>query len=338
MAIKRPPGVDCLDWEPVPGGTNAKRCRYYLDAGACQMPVRLMCTEWEKVNRHLPVTELPRPFPSPDVPPPVLVALATPAQANPPPPPPPAPDAPLQLTPPAPKPLSKAKEKAQRAYLAALEGGGEAPLAVPAEPYELPPAMTEAEIASLEALAEEIRLTSAELGDIVMVRRYGPDPARAEITFRDLAALRTIVQTLPGARVVGIKRPQVPPPAIDTGGASPRTATATNGRTNGHGVPAPLAMCWGCDAAKVRTTGDLCEACAPGYLTETPLESALNAPFESFPLNGLHCAECKQPQRATAGGPSCPNGHGGAEGFQVCVWCGEPAVPAAGGACRECRV
>jgi len=110
-----------------------------------------------------------------------------------------------------PKPVSQAKEKAQRAYLAALESGGEAPLAVPAEPYELPPAMTEAEIVSLEALAEEIHLTSAELGDIVMVRRYGPDPTRAEITFRDLAALRTIVQVLPGARVIGLKRPPLRP-------------------------------------------------------------------------------------------------------------------------------
>lgn len=36
--------------------------------------------------------------------------------------------------------------------------------------------------------------------------------------------------------------------------------------------------------------------------------------FEEFPMNGLICVECGKVQRDTPGGPSCENGHGGAEG------------------------
>lgn len=35
----------------------------------------------------------------------------------------------------------------------------------------------------------------------------------------------------------------------------------------------------------------------------------------SWPLNGLICSICKQPQVNTPGGASCPNGHGGVEGI-----------------------
>lgn len=40
-------------------------------------------------------------------------------------------------------------------------------------------------------------------------------------------------------------------------------------------------------------------------------------PFNTFPLNGLACCECGEPQRITSGGASCPNGHGGAPGVEI---------------------
>lgn len=64
---------------------------------------------------------------------------------------------------------------------------------------------------------------------------------------------------------------------------------------------------------------------ASAYLTKAELEklararaeiaTAKEAPFESFPLIGTYCAECKCPQRQTPSGEVCENGHGGAPGL-----------------------
>lgn len=42
--------------------------------------------------------------------------------------------------------------------------------------------------------------------------------------------------------------------------------------------------------------------------------SEIGEPFEEFPLNGLVCSVCGEPQRDTPHGSSCKNGHGGAVG------------------------
>ena len=59
---------------------------------------------------------------------------------------------------------------------------------------------------------------------------------------------------------------------------------------------------------------------AGGWVTDKSgketYEQAMTKPFESFQLNGLLCEVCKEPQRITPGGPSCRNGHGGAEGVE----------------------
>jgi oligoribonuclease len=39
--------------------------------------------------------------------------------------------------------------------------------------------------------------------------------------------------------------------------------------------------------------------------------------FNLFPLNGLACSVCGEPQRDTSGGASCSNGHGGAPGVEI---------------------
>jgi len=40
-------GFSCPDYDPDPGG---RRCRAYLDGGACARPDQFMCTEWLKRN------------------------------------------------------------------------------------------------------------------------------------------------------------------------------------------------------------------------------------------------------------------------------------------------
>ncbi len=142
-------------------------------------------------------------------PPTALAHLVTPAQAAPPPPPPePPPGSPLVLQPPPPKPVSKAREAAARAYREAMGGEGrEATLAVPAEPYDLPPPLLEHELASLQAAVSEVTL-EGEIGRLTLVHAYSSQP-RQELTFRDAAHLRTLVQIFPGARVVAITKPDV---------------------------------------------------------------------------------------------------------------------------------
>lgn len=46
-------------------------------------------------------------------------------------------------------------------------------------------------------------------------------------------------------------------------------------------------------------------------------EQVMNKPFESFPMNGLVCEDCGEPQRTTPSGESCKNGHGGARGLLI---------------------
>ena len=46
-ATKR--SIECVKYEPTEGG---KRCKHYLDNGACALPDELMCVEWLKANGH----------------------------------------------------------------------------------------------------------------------------------------------------------------------------------------------------------------------------------------------------------------------------------------------
>lgn len=41
--------IECPKYEPIPG---SRRCRHYLDDGACARPDELMCVEWLKRNGH----------------------------------------------------------------------------------------------------------------------------------------------------------------------------------------------------------------------------------------------------------------------------------------------
>lgn len=55
----------------------------------------------------------------------------------------------------------------------------------------------------------------------------------------------------------------------------------------------------------------------PSNNLRTHEQKPINLPFESFPLNGLLCEMCKEPQRITPSGATCRNeGHGGAFGIE----------------------
>lgn len=81
----------------------------------------------------------------------------------------------------------------------------DAVLDVPATPYDLPPPLLEHELASLQAAVSEVTL-EGEIGRLTLVHAY-TDGDRPELTFRDAAHLRTLVQIFPGARVVAIRKP-----------------------------------------------------------------------------------------------------------------------------------
>ena len=57
----------CPHYDPVPGG---KRCRQYLDGGACARPDEFMCIEWLKANGHPvpPPASAPQVAPAPEPP------------------------------------------------------------------------------------------------------------------------------------------------------------------------------------------------------------------------------------------------------------------------------
>ena len=144
---------------------------------------------------------------------PALTAADALAPPPAPPAPPPAfvPGAPLVLAPSDPVPpktRGKAKDVAAGAFRATLlEEGGGADVRAPVEPYDLPPAMTEAEIASLHEAAEEVTL-EGEIGTLTLVRAY-TGQERKELTYRDAAALRTIVQIFPARASSPSARPHV---------------------------------------------------------------------------------------------------------------------------------
>ena len=47
----RPAGVSC---EKYVAGADGRRCRHYLDNGACTLPGEFMCVEWVKRNPRKP--------------------------------------------------------------------------------------------------------------------------------------------------------------------------------------------------------------------------------------------------------------------------------------------
>ncbi len=46
--MDRPENIECPDWEALSGASNPKTCKFYSAGGKCGLPVRDVCTEWER--------------------------------------------------------------------------------------------------------------------------------------------------------------------------------------------------------------------------------------------------------------------------------------------------
>lgn len=200
----RPPGIECKDWEAGPQG--GKRCRYFVAGGACSLPRRFMCEEWERANPHLATLTKRAEPEAPSalsllVPPPERSTRAEPNVS---------PDGDLVLTNPEKGP-PKAREAARRAFVAAFpQAAGVVVEAAPFEPAKDIPAEN---LEALERAGSEFTLDvdpNVSRDPIVLVPRRTGKPRRFELTFREAATLRLIVDAFPGARLVKLTKADDP--------------------------------------------------------------------------------------------------------------------------------
>jgi hypothetical protein len=131
---------------------------------------------------------------------------------------PPPPAAPAPVPPPAPMPPSAAAARARAAHDAAVERETSDPFHDAAPPFAAAKEIDPLRIAELEALTPEIHLVSPDLGDIYLVKVHS-SATRTELTFREAATLRQLVDQFPGARVVqlrpGAQSEPTPPAAAE---------------------------------------------------------------------------------------------------------------------------
>lgn len=245
--MTRPLDVLCPKWEPASPGSKA--CRYYLKpemahgsapgadytlplekegpspAGLCALPSEMLCVEWVRRNgtyAQQQTISLPA----------INVARA-------------------------PDPLSRGETRIVSTPF------GQTTVRMP-EVFKPAKGIDSMGLEALEQAGVEVELSAPYLdgGRLALVSERTGRLDRAEITFREAATVRLIVDAFPGAHVVGYK-------------SAPRTDVP---HTNGVSAR----------------------------------DRAERASFTDYPLTGAQCSVCKEPQRMTPGGISCPNGHGGA--------------------------
>lgn len=143
-------------------------------------------------------------------------------------------------------------------------------------------AAQEVDPAGLEALERsgtEVTLEAGYLGGrVTLVPARTGRTDRVELTWRESSVIRMIVDAFPGSRVVGFRN------GAEGAGLNPGTPLGVPPGTQHD----PFV---GAVASALSTT--------PEYPQGTPI--------------GTACSVCREPQFATDGGPSCVNGHGGAE-------------------------
>jgi hypothetical protein len=169
----RKPNIDCPKYLPLPG---SKRCRHYLDGGACALASEFMCVEWLKRNHRVVPHDHPAQTSSPSV---------TESHAS------MAPPAVLesdQRTPTVPAaPMLLALESQPAAALTAR-------VAIPQDALD-----------SFMTLGVELCIRSEELGEVWLVPGY-TGQARKEITPEHAATLRLLLEAFPGGRIVRFER------------------------------------------------------------------------------------------------------------------------------------
>lgn len=201
--------VECRHYEPLPG---SRRCKHYLDGGACARPDEFMCVEWLRANGHTVPAPAAAPVAAPAAAPvaasaaaPVLSAASTPV-----------PDASVErdlLG----QPLAPRLEK-QRVAPAPAPAAVQAP----ASDVALVRHLTDEEITSFRALGVEVCLASEHCGEVWIVPEYTGRGDRRELRVDHAATLTAICAAFPGAKVVSFT-PAVP--AADGGGSTPSGAS-----------------------------------------------------------------------------------------------------------------
>ena len=169
----RKPNIECPKYLPLP---DSKRCRHYLDGGACALASEFMCVEWLKRNRRVVPHDHPAQTSSPSI---------TESHAS--------------MTPPA------APESDQRAPMVPT-----APMPPALEPQHAAALTARAAIPqdaldSFKVLGVELCIRSEELGDVWLVPHF-TGQARKEITPEHAATLRLLLEAFPGGRIVRFER------------------------------------------------------------------------------------------------------------------------------------
>ncbi|MFZ5787458.1 MAG: hypothetical protein ACOY3Y_13535 [Acidobacteriota bacterium] len=174
----------CEHYDALPDG---KRCRHYLQGGACARSDEFMCVEWLRANGHA----APSPAPAP----------AEPAKQ--PEPKPPAPKVATDLfgnplpDPPRPAPTKQPPQRAPALHVVRDPA--------PAEEREPLRGYTTEDIEGFKKLGVEVCLRSEAYGEIWLVPQYtGSD--RKELTPEHAATISRVLEAFPGSRVVSFEK------------------------------------------------------------------------------------------------------------------------------------
>jgi hypothetical protein len=166
----RPSSFSCSYYSPKPG---SKRCRHYLQNGACDRPDELMCVEWMKANNQSKPEQPSKEKTNDDVDRDLF--------GNP--------------LPPRPKPVEKSQPE-----IAKPDPSEPLPIEAP-----LVRNLNDEEIASFKALGVEVCIKSDDVGEIWMVPEYtGQD--RKEISVEHAATLSAVCAAFPGAKVASFEK------------------------------------------------------------------------------------------------------------------------------------
>ena len=177
-------GFACEHYEALPDG---KRCRHYLQGGACARSDEFMCVEWLKANGHAAHSPAPAP--------------AEPAKQ--PEPKPPAPKAATDLfgnllpDPPRSAPAKQPPPRAPALHVVRDPA--------PAKEREPLRGYTTEDIEGFKKLGVEVCLRSEAYGEIWLVPKYtGSD--RKELTPEHAATISRVLEAFPGSRVVSFEK------------------------------------------------------------------------------------------------------------------------------------
>lgn len=177
-------GFACEHYEALPDG---KRCRHYVQGGACARSDEFMCVEWLKANGHAapsPAPEQAEPAKQPEPKPPAP-KVATDLFGN------PLPD------PPRPAPAKQPPPRAPALHVVRDSA--------PAEEREPLRGYTTEDIEGFKKLGVEVCLRSEAYGEIWLVPKYtGSD--RKELTPEHAATISRVLEAFPGSRVVSFEK------------------------------------------------------------------------------------------------------------------------------------